>query len=45
MVYIRQSQLPKLKEYKYSGTLRDTDYPCALRDMALNRVVLATGLS
>jgi ethanolaminephosphotransferase len=24
MVYIRQSQLPKLKEYKYSGTLRNT---------------------
>jgi hypothetical protein len=45
MVYIRQSQLPKLKEYKYSGTLRDTDYPCALRDMAFNQVVLATELS
>jgi hypothetical protein len=24
MVYIRQSQLPKLKEYKYSGMLRYT---------------------
>lgn len=29
MVYIRQSQLPKLKEYKYSGTLRYTICPYA----------------
>jgi hypothetical protein len=33
MVYIRQSQLPKLKEYKYSGMSRDDIYSCAWGDM------------
>lgn len=44
MVYIRQSQLPKLKEYKYSGTLRDIYLFSSPTRYVLDQDVLTTGL-
>jgi len=41
MVYIRQSQLAKLKEYKYSGMFFAKPYPLCLRHaMCLERTFL-----
>lgn len=49
MVYIRQSQLPKLKEYKYSGTLRDSylfiDLMSFTRYVLDRDALLATGFA